>query len=153
MATNDKSNLNQFERYTSLGVGPALVALGIAQRSPVRGLLIAGLGMAVTYRGVTGHCYVYEALGIDTSKTAFPQDSTLIAINDEGAPSARGHARNLIDRERFEKLKDSQVDRGRDENEAIEIAAVEIKELRRREGRSKNDAFDADQFDETKDRR
>jgi hypothetical protein len=46
---------------------------------------------------------------------------------------------NKVDKERFEKLKDAQVDRGRDEEKAIEVAAEEVKELRVREGRSKDD--------------
>jgi hypothetical protein len=45
---------------------------------------------------------------------------------------------NQVDKDRFDKLKETQVDRGRDENKAIEIAAEEVKELRRREGRSKD---------------
>jgi hypothetical protein len=46
---------------------------------------------------------------------------------------------NEHDKERFEKLKDVQVDRGRDEEKATEIAAEEVKEMRRREGRSKRE--------------
>jgi len=46
---------------------------------------------------------------------------------------------NEVDKERFEKLKDAQVQRGRDEDKAIEVAADEVKQMRRREGRSKED--------------
>jgi len=46
---------------------------------------------------------------------------------------------NQRDKERFEKLKETQVDRGRDEEKAVELAASEFKEMRRREGRSKED--------------
>jgi len=46
---------------------------------------------------------------------------------------------NEVDKERFEKLKSAQTDRGRDEEKATEIAAEEVKELRRREGRSKDE--------------
>jgi hypothetical protein len=46
---------------------------------------------------------------------------------------------NKVDKKRFEKLKETQVVRGRDETEAIDEAAKEVKELRRREGRSKDD--------------
>jgi transposase-like protein len=41
--------------------------------------------------------------------------------------------------ERFEKLKDTQVERGREEDEATQVAASEVKELRRLEGQSKED--------------
>jgi hypothetical protein len=46
---------------------------------------------------------------------------------------------NRKDKRRFEKLKDTQVERGRDEEKAIEVAASEVKEMRRREGRAKED--------------
>ena len=47
------------------------------------------------------------------------------------------NSRNKVDKQRFEKLKTTQVTRGRKQQKATEIAAQEIKELRRREGRSK----------------
>jgi len=46
---------------------------------------------------------------------------------------------NEVDKDRFEKIKTAQTDRGREEDKATEIAAEEVKELRRREGRSKKD--------------
>ena len=46
---------------------------------------------------------------------------------------------NKRDKKRFEKLKETQVKRGRGEEEAIEIAADEVKVMRSREGRSKED--------------
>ena len=48
-------------------------------------------------------------------------------------------SKNQVDKDRFDKLKAAQMDRGRDEERAIEVAAEEVKELRRREGRSKDD--------------
>jgi hypothetical protein len=46
---------------------------------------------------------------------------------------------NQVDKQRFEKLKETQVERGRDEEKAVEVAAEEVKEMREREGRSKKD--------------
>lgn len=46
---------------------------------------------------------------------------------------------NKTDKARFEGLKKEQVERGRDEQKAIEVAASEVKEMRKREGRSKED--------------
>jgi hypothetical protein len=46
---------------------------------------------------------------------------------------------NERDKKRFEKLKETQVARGTDESKAIDEAAKEVKEMRRREGRSKDD--------------
>jgi hypothetical protein len=47
-------------------------------------------------------------------------------------------AENQKDKERFEKLKDTQVERGRDEETATQVAASEVKEMREREGRAKD---------------
>jgi hypothetical protein len=46
---------------------------------------------------------------------------------------------NQLDKDRFEKLKETEVDHGRDEEKAIEVSAAQVKELRKREGRSKDD--------------
>jgi hypothetical protein len=46
---------------------------------------------------------------------------------------------NEKDKKRFEKLKETQVERGRDEEKATEVAASEVKEMRRREGRAKDE--------------
>lgn len=45
---------------------------------------------------------------------------------------------NQKDKKRFEKLKATEVDHGRDEKKAIEVAAKEVRVLREREGRSKD---------------
>ena len=49
------------------------------------------------------------------------------------------NAENEQDKERFEKLKEAEVERGRDDEQAIDVAARQVKELRKREGRSKED--------------
>lgn len=46
---------------------------------------------------------------------------------------------NENDKRRFDKMKQTEKERGRSEDEAIDVAAKETKELRRREGRSKDD--------------
>jgi hypothetical protein len=50
------------------------------------------------------------------------------------------NSENEKDKERFEKLKQTQMERGREEEKAIDVAASEVKELRRREGRDKDDS-------------
>jgi hypothetical protein len=45
---------------------------------------------------------------------------------------------NQVDKDRFEKLKETEVARGRKEETAIDVAAEQVKELRQREGRSKD---------------
>ena len=44
---------------------------------------------------------------------------------------------NQTDKERFQKLKDHEVERGRNESKATEVAAQEVKQLRIQEGKSK----------------
>lgn len=46
---------------------------------------------------------------------------------------------NQVDKDRFEKLKGAEVERGREEETAIDVAAQQVKELREREGRSKDE--------------
>ena len=47
---------------------------------------------------------------------------------------------NRVDKSRFDKLKEAELDRGREENTAIDVAAAQVKELREREGRGKVDS-------------
>lgn len=54
------------ERAASLAAGSVLVALGLRRRS-VPGMLIASFGGAMLYRGATGHCHAYGALGRSTA--------------------------------------------------------------------------------------
>jgi hypothetical protein len=46
---------------------------------------------------------------------------------------------NRKDKERFEKMKQTELEHGRSESEAINVAASETKTLREREGRSKTE--------------
>ena len=46
---------------------------------------------------------------------------------------------NEVDKDRFEKLRDAELERGREEGKAIDVAADQVKELRKREGRSKTE--------------
>ena len=61
-------NISTEEKQWSLWGGAALVAAGIA-RGKVQGMVLAGLGAGLIYRGSTGHCHMYEMLGVDTSET------------------------------------------------------------------------------------
>jgi uncharacterized membrane protein len=61
-------NVGRRERATSVATGSVLTLLGLARRS-IPGLLIASAGAALLRRGASGHCRVYEALGIDTHRS------------------------------------------------------------------------------------
>jgi uncharacterized membrane protein len=61
-----KVNVGATERAVSVAAGAILAAMGLARRS-IPGLLIASVGGALAHRGITGHCYGYDAMGVDTS--------------------------------------------------------------------------------------
>src|SRR5579871_6592954 len=58
-------NVGQSERIASAVTGGLMVLYGLSKKSP-GGVLIAGIGGAVAYRGVSGHCGLYQKLGIST---------------------------------------------------------------------------------------
>lgn len=68
LAKGTSTNVHPAERLASSLAGGLAVAWGLGQRSPA-GKLTALLGGALLFRGTTGHCAVYHALGVDTSDT------------------------------------------------------------------------------------
>ncbi|HEV3446959.1 MAG TPA: SRPBCC family protein [Gemmataceae bacterium] len=58
-------NVSEIERLASVIAGSALGLYGLTRRS-LGGAVVAAVGGCLVYRGLTGHCPVYEALGIDT---------------------------------------------------------------------------------------
>lgn len=58
-----QGNVNGTERWISVVLGSAAAAYGLSRRS-VGGVALAGLGGALLWRGASGRCPVYEALGI-----------------------------------------------------------------------------------------
>ena len=61
------TNVNQAERIVS-ALGGGLLALYGARQKNVTGALLALTGAALVKRGVTGHCEVYGALGMNTAE-------------------------------------------------------------------------------------
>jgi hypothetical protein len=62
-------NISDNERTLSLVGGGALALYGLSTRSP----LLALAGGYLAYRGYSGHCALYEALGIDTARPDRPR--------------------------------------------------------------------------------
>ena len=60
----ERVNLGRVERLLSMAAGGALAAYAVKRRS-VPGGAAALAGAALLYRGATGHCDVYEVLGIN----------------------------------------------------------------------------------------
>jgi uncharacterized membrane protein len=70
-------NISETERQLSTLGGSALLIAGL-RRGRLSGMLCSLAGGALIYRGLTGHCHGYEALGIDTAEhspyTVIPSD-------------------------------------------------------------------------------
>jgi uncharacterized membrane protein len=60
-------NVGEVERWASAIGGGALAIYGLT-RGTYGGVALALLGASLVYRGTTGHCHAYEAMGVDTSK-------------------------------------------------------------------------------------
>jgi uncharacterized membrane protein len=63
-------NVGQSERTLSLVAGGALALAALGR--PPGALLLAGLGGYLAYRGLSGRCPLYGALGISTAGAAAP---------------------------------------------------------------------------------
>jgi uncharacterized membrane protein len=60
------ANVGDAERWASLLGGGTLALYGLSRGSP-GGLVLALLGGSLAYRGATGHCHLYQALGLSTA--------------------------------------------------------------------------------------
>ena len=65
--TSTTTNVHGLERLASSLIGGLLLARGVGVQS-ASSKLLAVLGSALVYRGISGHCHLYQALGIDTSR-------------------------------------------------------------------------------------
>jgi uncharacterized membrane protein len=73
-------NVGEAERMASNLGGGVLIAAGLV-RGGLSGLTLAGLGGMLLYRGLTGHCRLYSAMGMDTSQTDHGQrDATEFGV-------------------------------------------------------------------------
>ena len=66
------ANVGNTERSVSAAVGAALLINGVVRPSLWHSLL-AFAGAALVQRGLTGHCSLYTALGIDTAGNRIPR--------------------------------------------------------------------------------
>lgn len=71
-------NVAQAERLAS-AVGGGLLALAGARRGGVGGALLGLAGAALLHRGATGHCAVYDGLGVNTAEAEARVGGTLPA--------------------------------------------------------------------------
>jgi uncharacterized membrane protein len=74
-------NVGDGERLFSLLGGAAIAGAGLAQRS-FSGILLGLLGAALVQRGMTGHCRLYEYLGVNHANPArTPQEMAYVCEN------------------------------------------------------------------------
>lgn len=75
---SDTNNINvaSWERWTSAFTGGALVTYGLLRRDKT-GLGLAALGGGLLYRGSTGHCPAYSALGVSTAGDETESDKSV----------------------------------------------------------------------------
>ena len=66
-AKSSATNVGQTERIVSLIGGTSLLAYGLARRDKA-GYALAAIGGGLLFRGSTGHCSMYHALGLNTSE-------------------------------------------------------------------------------------
>lgn len=79
-------NVGEIERIASGFVGAGLVAAGL-RRGSLAGTVLALAGGALVYRGVSGHCMAYEALGISTA--GCPASRAICRVQNEVAREGR----------------------------------------------------------------
>ena len=89
---NSRVNVGRVERWLSLVAGAALAAYAIRRRTLASGAgAIAGAGLM--YRGATGHCDLYERLGINRGYGHAMEPGTgFIADRGRTPAQAGGHA-------------------------------------------------------------
>src|SRR4051812_44804361 len=62
------TNVGAGERLASMAMGGLLVSWAIRKRTPAT--MAAGIvGADLIYRGASGHCQLYDALGVNTAAT------------------------------------------------------------------------------------
>lgn len=69
-AKKPNTNVSELERWLSLVGGTSLVAYGLARRNST-GFGLAALGGSLLWRGATGHCPMYQTLGMNTAERGY----------------------------------------------------------------------------------
>src|SRR5881628_3452836 len=100
------TNVGQVERAISVAAGAALAAFGLRKRG-ASGIALALLGAELTRRGATGHCMLYDALGVDTRREVDHRDDVTSRAATVNARKAIKVERSLL------------VDRSADELQAL----------------------------------
>ena len=81
-------NVGDYERHASLIGGTVLAICGL-MRGSLSGLALAAIGGALVWRGYSGHCEVYQALGHNSAEQQ--SDSHRADEPKSQAPRFTGH--------------------------------------------------------------
>src|ERR1044071_585431 len=73
---NSDVNVGQTERWASAVAGGALAIYGLSRRT-WGGAVLALVGGSLIYRGSTGHCHMYDLMGVNTAETT---DNPLVSV-------------------------------------------------------------------------
>jgi uncharacterized membrane protein len=87
----DPVNLGQVERWLSMVAGGMLAAWGLKRRDTIGGTAALSAA-ALLYRGTTGHCHVYEALGVNHGRR---KGTGIIADQDSDTRQTLGGPRGI----------------------------------------------------------
>lgn len=71
-----RPNMHTAERWLSSIGGGTLSAYGLSRRD-WPGYILAIVGGILAYRGFSGHCFIYEGLGLDTSQHQLPRSASV----------------------------------------------------------------------------
>ena len=82
MANDTKPNIVSPERWTTAFLGGGLATYGLLRRSPA-GLALGAAGLYLIYRGSTGYCPAYAALGVN-NVSADDQEAVREKLGDVG---------------------------------------------------------------------
>lgn len=80
---SDPINVGTLERWASVAGGTLLALYGL-RRAPFSTLMLL-MGSGLAYRGLTGHCHVYEATSLNTAPPKAPIEPKIIAMKPKSS--------------------------------------------------------------------
>lgn len=104
VATGPNTNVGQLERVASVAGGVALASYAMRKHTlkSVPGAVFGALGASLIYRGATGHCNMYGAMGVNTVSSLPPtqesKSSNLVSNVGDKAVHLGDRAKSLLDK-------------------------------------------------------
>ena len=89
-----RTNVGNIERWLSMLAGGALAVYGLRRRATPGGAA-ALAGAALLYRGATGHCHVYEGLGVNRGNGSGGRGMGMIADRGSDTRQQLGGSRGI----------------------------------------------------------